>query len=166
MIVVGIDPGTSTGFAVWDARRLKLLELNTFPIHLAMQWIHDVKCGNGEHPEISLIIVEDARKRGWFGKMDEQQRKYGAAVREGAGAAKRDAAIWDDFLSDTRVAYQMRAPTAGATKWNSAVFKSATKWQLRTNEHERDAALLVYGMNVSMVQAAVVGFQQRNQKRA
>lgn len=166
MIILGIDPGTNTGFAVWDARSLKLLELHTFPIHIAMQWINDVKNGDGDYSSISLVIAEDARKRGWFGRMDEEQKKYGAAVREGAGAAKRDAAIWDDFLADSGIAYQMRAPMSGATKWKANVFKVATKWEGRTNEHERDAALLVYGMNSAMVQAAIIGFESRNQKRA
>jgi hypothetical protein len=89
--------------------------------------------------------VEDARQRKWFGKMDAEQRKYGAAVREGAGSIKRDCQIWEEFLEFMGIKYELVAPKNNKTKLDQKLFSNYTGWKERTNEHARDAAMLVYG---------------------
>ena len=73
----------------------------------------------------------------------------------GAGAAKRDAKIWEEFLSDKDVAlpysddlgltFTMHKPQVHGTKWSADYFARVTGFKGRTSEHSRDAALLVYG---------------------
>ena len=65
--------------------------------------------------------------------------------RQGAGSVKRDSQIWEDFLSDNGIRFEMRAPKNNTTKLSADVFKALTKWPKRTNSHERDAAMLVFG---------------------
>lgn len=138
MMHIGIDPGTHTGFAI--SKNGKLIEVCTLSIHEAMDRVRDL------HAKGPITVhFEDARLRRWFGKMDAQQAKYGAAVREGAGAAKRDAAIWADFLAYLGCPYRNVKPSAGSTKNSAEQFARITGWTARTNEHGRDAALLVYG---------------------
>jgi hypothetical protein len=98
-----------------------------------------------------LVICEDARLRRSFGRMDKLQAKYGAAVREGAGAAKRDAKIWDDYLRSLGVPYLMRKPAA--TKYDAQTFARMSAWPDRTNEHQRDAGMIVLGINAPMASA-------------
>lgn len=152
-IIVGIDPGAMTGIAAWNVEQLALTLVDSMSIHKAMKFVE------AEVP--ALVLFEDARKRRWFGKMDAEQRKYGAAVREGAGSVKRDCSIWDDFLTDLQRPFVARHPTAGGTKWDAEKFRLLTKWPVRTNEHARDAALLVYGMNARMMESLISAAQAR-----
>lgn len=162
MIVVGIDPGRNTGLAVWSTDRLNFDRVESMPLHEAMNEVRLLHEGTRElatptHAPL-LVVFEDARLRRWFGKMDREQAKYGAAVREGAGAAKRDARVWEDFLKSLSVPYVARAPTR--TKWPASYFAATAKWTGRTNEHGRDAGALVVGVNTPMALAMVRGWEQ------
>lgn len=127
--VIGIDCGKNTGFAVWNNIAKKLYRVETMPIHRAM--LEVLKCD----PADVLIVVEDAR----------QVRFKVAAVRaQGAGSVKRDASIWDDFLTDMGYRHIMARPNKRGTKWSADQFKLHTAWTGRTSEHARDAAMLVY----------------------
>lgn len=155
MIVLGLDPGVNTGFATWNAQTRQLLEVRSMLLHEAMAEVAKRHAAG----ELSLVVFEDARRRKWFGKMDQQQGKYGAAVREGAGSAKRDAKIWDDFLTKLGVPFLARAPHS--TKKKAQQFQQLTGWTDRTNEHARDAAMIVLGLNVPIVAGMVRDFHSR-----
>jgi hypothetical protein len=58
---------------------------------------------------------------------------------------KRDASIWDDYLKELGVPYEMVAPRYNVTKLTSETFKRYTGWTKKTNEHGRDAAGLIFG---------------------
>jgi hypothetical protein len=156
MIVIGIDPGKTTGLARWDPQSQRFLSILSMPIHKAMDEVRQEAM-----PEHVLVLFEDARKRGWFGTMDAKQAKYGAAVREGAGAAKRDSTIWEDFLTDMAIPFISKKPQARSTKWTAEYFKRVTGWPEHTNEHARDAAVLVFGLNMPMVKGLVLDWKGR-----
>lgn len=160
MIILGLDPGSHTGFATWNAKSRVFVEIGSMLIHEAMTEVQE-RYARGE---LSLVIFEDARQRRWFGKMDREQAKYGSAVREGAGAAKRDAAIWADFLRSVDVPHIAKAPRAGLTKLNAAAFQGVTGWGQRTNEHARDAAMLVHGLNVPMANGLITDYLDRKRR--
>lgn len=137
---IGIDTGTHTGLAVWNAKERKLEHIKTVKIHVAMRIVESfinisktVAIGNSV-----FIRIEDARKRKWFGKNSN-------AKLQGAGSVKRDCTIWEDFLIDLGANFEMVDPTNNRTKLNAEQFKQITKYQGQTNEHNRDAAMLVYG---------------------
>ena len=132
---VGIDAGTHTGIAVWE-KTSRRLSLQTLPIHKAMELIKHLHEEAGDH---LFVRFEDARLRQWFGKAGRDQL-------QGAGSIKRDSAIWDDYLKDLGVAYQAVAPKQNRTKLSATQFKAITKYTQKTNEHSRDAAMLVFGL--------------------
>lgn len=144
-IFIGIDPGDNTGFAVWDSTSKQLLEVATLPIWRAMEEVKrwNYACLLAESPVSLIVIFEDARKRTWF-KPEMSQAEYRGKLM-GAGAAKRDSKIWEEFLEAHHIAYQAQAPHAGWTKWNADYWASVTGWKGRTSEHSRDASLLVFG---------------------
>ena len=137
---IGIDTGTHTGLAVWNAKERKLDQIKTVKIHIAMSIIQSYIQSSklGLENQSVFIRVEDARMRKWFGKNSN-------AKLQGAGSVKRDCTIWEDFLTDLGANFEMVSPANNKTKLNAEQFKRITKYAGQTNEHNRDAAMLVYG---------------------
>lgn len=131
---IGIDSGTSTGYAIWDSKEKRFLLVDCLKIHIAMA---NIQMLEREYLDQTLIRVEDARLRTWFGNSGREKL-------QGAGSVKRDAVIWEDFLTDLKANFQMVAPKNNKTKVDAALFKKLTGWQHKTNEHARDAAMLVF----------------------
>lgn len=133
--MIGVDPGTTTGFAEWDARRYRFLRIEGLKLHEAWARVLELKAAGVLHS----VTFEDARLRtGYFG--DDS-----AAKQQGAGSIKRDCSAWADFLGSHGIAYRAVSPKAKGRKVDAAPFARLTGWQARTNEHGRDAAMLVYG---------------------
>ena len=134
-IMVGIDPGVSTGYAEWDRVDRKLIRCETVMIHRAWERVLYLRAMSQLHS----VVFEDARLRTWFGSAGREKL-------QGAGSVKRDCKAWADFCGDHGIPYLCIAPQKGATKWDESRFKTVTKWGgKRTSEHARDAALLVFG---------------------
>ena len=142
MIYIGIDTGVNTGVAVWDNRQRTFLQIETMKIHKAMELVEQYK-GKASFEGTKIIVrVEDARQRTWYGYNTPQKDR---AKLQGVGSVKRDCTIWEDYLADIKVEFQMVAPKNNATKMSSDSFKRLTGWKKPTNEHNRDAAMLVFG---------------------
>lgn len=136
MTYIGIDPGKNTGFAVWHRDGRYLAEATTVSITQAMEKVRMMADILGK--ENIRLFIEDARKRKWYGETGRERLK-------GAGSICRDCTIWEDFCREQGLEYQMMAPSAGCTKLGESQFKALTKWQGRTSNHARDAAMLVFG---------------------
>lgn len=131
---IGIDSGTTTGYSIWDSKERRLLLVDSMKIHVAMA---NIQMLEREYLDQTLIRVEDARLRTWFGNSGREKL-------QGAGSVKRDAVIWEEFLTDLKANFQMVAPKNNKTKVDAELFKKLTGWQHKTNEHARDAAMLVF----------------------
>ena len=135
-ILIGIDTGVHTGFAVaFDHGEGGVLQkVESLSITQAMQSVleyedeHDIK-------DI-MLYIEDARKRTWF--------TGGREKAQGVGSVKRDAQIWEDWCTEQGLNFKMIHPAANATKMKAPEFTRKTGWTGRTNEHARDAAMLVF----------------------
>lgn len=131
---IGIDPGVVTGFAIW------MPDLNDFDsvfstnITSAMQLI---EVYHKQHDDKLHVIVEDARMIKKFSNHDFNPKKY-----QGVGSVKRDCAIWEEFLEGKGISYQLKKPRN--TKIDTSTFNKITGWTSRTNNHARDAAMLVF----------------------
>lgn len=136
---VGIDCGVNTGIAIWNSVLQKFERVESVKIHVAMKVVSDLFNSGGANT--LFVRVEDARQRKWFGA-----HRPGPEVLQGVGSVKRDAGIWEDFLTDLGADFAMIHPIKGATKIKAEQFKKMCKWEKATNEHARDAACLVLGM--------------------
>lgn len=159
--MLGIDPGTHTGWAKHDAVAGRLLEVRALPVHRALREAAELFATHG--PSGLLLVFEDARKRRVFDYADADQSRAGAARREGAGAAKRDSTIWGEFCDDLGIPSVARKP--GQTKYSAAYFRALTGWTERTNEHGRDAGVLVFGYRLSHAQAEIRTWHQNRSGR-
>jgi len=131
---IGIDVGTHTGVAVWDKYEKRFVEVVTTTILKAMEIVKKY-----EKSDIVQVRLEDARKRKWFGDSGRERL-------QGAGSVKRDCVIWEEFLNDRKIPYMLIAPKNNSTKLSAESFKKITGYSGRTNEHTRDAAMLVFGI--------------------
>jgi hypothetical protein len=132
LITVGIDPGVKTGFAT--ASGGKLLRVESMRIDQAMAEVAALHNAGA----LRMVVYEDARRRGGAGKRSAKRA-------QGAGSIKRDCRIWADYLAAIGCPVLSLAPQRGLTKWKTKDFAASTGWARRTNEHGRDAALLING---------------------
>lgn len=136
-VIIGIDPGVKTGFAQWKPSKGKFILIRTMQIHTAIEYILALVLGFNVY-----VIVEDARKRKWYGSNSN-------AKIQGAGSVKRDCKIWEDFLSELYQrniikGFKMVHPLKGSTKLDKDTFQKITGYVGQTSEHSRDAAMLVF----------------------
>jgi hypothetical protein len=166
VIVIGIDPGTTTGLAVWDAVARKLTRVESMQLHQAMTAVLDIRSRKGTRcialePGQLLVIYEDARTiRIGGGENFNRKEKL-----QGVGSIKRDSAIWQEFLEDHGIAYQGKRWTPGTTKWDADYFKRTTGWTGQTNSHARDAAVIVFGLNMPMCGGIVRAWQEEQDRK-
>lgn len=131
-VKIGIDTGVNTGIAVWADGALQRVESMT--ITKAMRVV-------AEYPaSTTKLYIEDARL--WIGF--KGKTKQTDARLQGAGSVKRDAKIWEDWCSENGYKAVFVKPMGNSAKKNAADFKRITKWQGKTNEHARDAGMLVF----------------------
>jgi hypothetical protein len=85
-----------------------------------------------------FVIIEDARLRKWYGSNSKDKS-------QGAGSIKRSCQIWEEFFeSNYTIDYQFVHPIKGGTKLKADAFKKITGYEGSTNEHGRDAAMLIF----------------------
>lgn len=135
-ILIGIDTGVNTGFAVaadrgngWELEQVESLSITQAMgrvKELIEQWGISNVC----------LYIEDARQRTWF--------TGGREKAQGVGSVKRDAQIWEDWCNENQINFKMIHPKNNSTKYKADTFKKITGWTGRTNEHARDAAMLVF----------------------
>jgi hypothetical protein len=130
---IGIDCGVNTGFAVWSVEGQCFRCVKTLKIHKALA---EVASAFKNEKNIK-VFIEDARLRKWFGTNS-------TAKLQGAGSVKRDCKIWEDFCIDLGIPYYLVAPKDNMTKLDSEQFIKFTKWEGSTNEHSRDAGMMVF----------------------
>lgn len=129
---IGIDVGVNTGFAI--SKDKKLITVTSYNILDAMDACLDLQ------DQSPTLYIEDARKLKWGG-----YNKGNTARLQGAGSVKRECAIWEDFAKKHGFAYKMIDPRSNSKKLDAVKFNKLTGWMGRTNNHGRDAAMLVWG---------------------
>lgn len=154
MITIGIDPGVTTGIAVWDCEQRKLTHVKSMSILEAMKQVREAFAFHGSD---CFVIVEDARKRKVYNFADARAER-GPGVREGVGSIKRDSSIWEEFLTAEKIPHLLRSPRI--TKIDAKRFELQTGWDRITNQHGRDAAMIVFGLNLPMAHGLRRNYEQ------
>lgn len=135
-ILIGIDPGTTTGVAIWN-RRDKIFDyigsgtiIDVFDIvesaQIATQW-----------KGCCELWFEDARQRTWYGTCGREKL-------QGVGSIKRDCNIWEEYCINRNIPFRMVAPRHIRTKTTAETFYRLTGWKRMTNKHARDAGMICF----------------------
>jgi ABC-type multidrug transport system ATPase subunit len=132
-IKIGIDPGVHTGVAFCEEGKLvDVTSMQACEAEVCVTKIAHL------HEGKIIVYYEDARLRNWFGSK-------GREALQGAGSIKRDCQRWEQWLKHHNIPHVAVAPKNNKTKLDAAQFKRLTGWEGRTNEHSRDAAMLIVG---------------------
>lgn len=129
---IGIDPGVNTGIAVWESTSKTFELLVTTSILDAMKTLEIYTVFHS-----CKFYIEDPNKRKWFGESGRERL-------QGAGSIKRDFSIWMEWFKEMKVEPIKIAPKNNKTKLDSKQFEKLTNHKGRTNQHNRDAAMLVF----------------------
>ena len=136
MLVIGIDPGKQTGFAIYDTDFDKLTDLRTLTFWTAFQAI-----GELDFKEVSHVVVElPDSKHVWH----KGASSPAALQRQGVnvGSVIREAELFREGLSLGGYTVKVVNPRG---KVDATRFNNWTGWTGRSNQHERDAGLLCFG---------------------
>lgn len=137
MIYIGIDPGTKPGIAIFDSKIQQLTFMKKYQSVLLAQ--RDLlKHRDTVTNDQIFVILEDARKRKFFGGEGDISRKA-----QGAGSVKRDSQLWEEWLIFHDFKYDCVTPKN--TKYKHELFCRITGWKKSTNKETRDAGMLVWG---------------------
>jgi len=133
-IKIGIDPGVNTGFAVTvNGKLTEVTSLDFWDTRDRIDGILDANPGS-----TITIYVEDAEKRS-----GSKESAFGA------GQVVAHCKLWKKLaekLGSDSVTFNFVRPDPSLTKYSKEKFKQFTNWSERTNDHGRDAAMLIYGL--------------------
>lgn len=129
--IAGIDPGTNTGYALWEPAAKRMHEVSTLGIIDAMEKVKALR----DAGDLKMIVIEDARLRSWFGDSGRERLL-------GAGSVRRDCGIWTEFAERHQIPLKSISPQQKGRKIDKDTFAKITGWAGRTSEHGRDAGVL------------------------
>ena len=158
--VVGIDPGATTGIAVKTFQIDAPMTGKWLSVDSLEMWQAFDYCRELSQLYDCVFIFEDARQRKWYGQHEQQlYRKYNGGMHMtpverkiyrgllmGAGDVTGACRNWEEFLTGNGFKFVMQPPKKGATKVDAPFFKRLTGWAGRTNEHSRDAGMIIQGI--------------------
>lgn len=131
--VIGIDPGVKTGIACKS--KGEIIWADTLTIWQLFEQLNAPGYG-GPNPDVTYVI-EDARKRRWYGSDSD-------AKKQGAGWVKVLCGQIEAYMIAKGKPYKMIAPIKGGTKLTAKMVEKITGFDERTNEHERDAIMIAW----------------------
>lgn len=159
-IWLGFDCGDKTGFGVWDRKKKELTQVFSGSFWEVFYKLEDLMAQLERDGLTVRARIEDTRKDNvvyravrYFNKIVRTKSKeaaIGGVSKMGRNVGKndRDCALWEDYFKRKGIRVDKVAPSSRHRnidlKISAETFKSRTGWEGRTNEHSRDAAMLVF----------------------
>ena len=135
-MIIGIDPGKNMGVATFMYG--SLISLQT----LTPMQILKLNLGSGK----SVVIVEDSRSKSYA--WNARKHEGGTALKIARDLGRIDAycELIEQLVLSHGGEFIGISPTQKGRKLNAEEFKKVTGWTgRRTNQHERDAAMVAWG---------------------
>jgi hypothetical protein len=131
--VIGIDPGVNTGVALFTNG--KLLSLQT------IQPIDIQDCVKRSFAD--LIVFEDSRLQSavW---VPSKNKAVANNIARKIGQVDALCSLIEETCNRWEIKFMRVSPKAKGAKMNSEDFNLFTGWEHRSNQHERDAAMVAW----------------------
>ncbi len=137
-LYLGIDPGTHTGFSVWNSSRQKIMQMSTLTFFSTLKELDKYK---EFYYDVKVIIEDPNQNRPVFNR--GLSMPMNLKVAQNVGMNKRDAQLLIEYCNLIGLKVLTIRPTRG--KHNMKSFTQITGWSQRCSQHARDAAMLIYG---------------------
>ena len=132
-VIIGLDPGSSTGVAYFSDGKLQKLE-TIEPVQLL--W-----CIKNTMP--SRVIFEDSRLESKLWNTNSN-RLVALTMARRVGEIDAWCKLIVAICAELGIAAHGISPKSKGAKLNAAQFKAWTKWDGLCNQHERDAAMIAW----------------------
>lgn len=147
MIFIGIDTGATTGIAVWDSEKKELIEVRSSDFWGVHDYIfdkyHDPIMIRGARP---VTVIIELPGKFLYRKNNKYEEKVKRKIAVDYGGTRREAELLQGRFESLGFKVILLQPgKKSGTKMKAPAFKKLTGWKERTNEHGRDAAMLVFG---------------------
>lgn len=131
--VVGIDPGVNAGTALYTNGKLVLLQ-TIEPIDIQSF----ILTGHSD-----LIVFEDSRLQSavW---VPSKNKAVANNIARKIGQVDALCSLIQDTCERYEIKYMRVSPKAKGSKMNAEDFNKLTGWTTRSNQHERDAAMVAW----------------------
>ncbi|MDR6453912.1 hypothetical protein [Variovorax paradoxus] len=131
--ILGIDPGASTGLACYEDGVLTWLR--TIEPHSIEHFLR--------HHAPARVVFEDSRLES---KVWTTAGSRAAALKIARNVGQIDAwcSLITSICADLGIPAHGISPTAKGAKLDAAAFALVTRWAERSNQHERDAAMVAW----------------------
>ena len=142
-IIIGIDPGKNTGFALYQLGSMPMVNLETYTFWSCLDRITDCASAFAGRVEKIGIVIEIPRML-MYGRNRGAAEKAGVAntMSSKMGGNRREGELMAERLES--LGFPVVRKTPSQTKWNAAECKRITGIDLKTNEHTRDAIRLAW----------------------
>jgi hypothetical protein len=130
---IGIDPGMNNGFAIYDRQLAQITHCTCLPLHVLFDTLKSWQKNGIE------VFIENPNTWISFGS-----KKKSDARLQGAGAVKQTYRHIVEFLDDYEIAYTPTKLQGNLKKVSRDYFAKITGYTDKTNEHGRDAAMIVF----------------------
>jgi hypothetical protein len=138
MIYIGIDPDIEkSGIACWDS------ESKSFDYIKNMSFWEIIEEFELWNIDINVVIEAGwlIKKSNWHGRA-YQSKSVGERIAKNVGSNHQVGILLAEYCEKNNIKYELVKPKG---KINSESFKEITKYTKRTNQDQRDAAMLVFG---------------------
>lgn len=145
MIYIGIDPGQKTGIAIWDSVN-RTLKHGKPTAGFTDAW----EIITQHNPAACRVVIEDNRKYPVLLKKITGNKKINlqraAKIGRNIGQVDARVTILEELLLIHGYKYELYDPRVQrTTKIDAAYYARLTGFNGVTNEHQRDAGMMVFG---------------------
>jgi hypothetical protein len=145
-IAIGIDPGVSTGFAVWDIRAKKFSLICTLDFWSTIDKIKEYHSHYGDN---LLVVIENPNgNKPVFFKKGVKSNAMAIRVGQNVGSNKREASLLIEYCNINGISVKEVVPKGSKNKKGKVTkeyFAKISGYTERTSQHGRDAGMLVVG---------------------
>jgi hypothetical protein len=141
-ISIGIDPGVQNGFAVWDSLKKDFIKILTLKFHPLLKQLDFYQATQEGRFQIVLEATY-LNKPVWHGA---QNKAIAGSIAQRVGSNQRTAQLIKEYCEEYDLPLVEVKPGKNSyTKLSQKKFEQLTGCRIKTSEHGRDAAMLVYG---------------------
>lgn len=137
-VVIGVDPGLKTGVAFWDIGRQQ------FTMITSGAWWDIYDLLRSQDPCRASMVIEDSSANNFI--YSRHGRDVTRRISRNVGMNQAYARLLIDGLRRIGFVVQTIVPHRHRRKLDATTFSRIVQWHGSTDQHGRDAAMLVFGV--------------------